>query len=111
MKHIGKKKHLAFAMKEIYDKFKGTGDKYCGLYFWSRPVAIITDLDLMRDIMIKDFNNFTDRGLYYNAKDDPLSANLGTLDGDEWKKLRTKLTPTFSAGNALTMRFIAWNKY
>lgn len=98
MQDVGKKYHLAFALKKIYDTFKGTGVKYCGSYFWSRPVAILLDLDLMKDVWIKDFGNFTDRGLYYNQKDDPISANLSTVDGEQWKHLRTKLSPAFSSG-------------
>lgn len=101
MDGVGSKHHLASALKNIYDTFKGTGAKFCGSYFYSRPVAILLDLDLMKDIWIKDFSNFTDRGMYYNAKDDPLSANLATLDGEEWKRLRTKLSPTFTTSKLI----------
>lgn len=86
---------MAYVIKRIYDKFKETGSKYCGAYFCTRPIDIILDPDLMK---VKDFSSFTDRGLYSNQRDDPLSSNLATLDGDEWKKLRNKLTPIFASG-------------
>ncbi|XP_031619263.1 cytochrome P450 6A1-like [Contarinia nasturtii] len=94
---VGEKFHVVYMIKSLYDKFKCTGVKYFGIYQW-RPIAIILDLDLAKDILIKDFANFTDRGLYSNRKYDPLSANLTTMDGDEWKRLRSKLTPAFSSG-------------
>lgn len=100
---VGEKFHVVHVIKNIYDKFKETGAKYCGAYFYTRPIAIILDLDLAKNILIKDFANFTDRGLYSNAKDDPLSANLSTLDGEEWKRLRNKLTPAFSSGKMKVM--------
>lgn len=95
---VGEKYHVSFVIKKIYDEFKGRGFKLCGAYFFTRPIAIILDPDLAKDILVKDFNSFVDRNLYYNKKDDPLGANLGTLDGLDWKKLRSKLTPAFTSG-------------
>lgn len=94
---FGRTIHQSQALKIVYDTFKGT-EKVCGMYFFARPVVVILDLALVKDIMIKDFSNFVERGLYYNEKDDPLSAHLFAIDGTKWKQLRAKLTPTFTSG-------------
>lgn len=95
---VGEQFHVVYVLNNIYNAFKGSDSKFCGAYYWTRPIAIILDLDLAKDILVKHFSNFMDRNLYFNKKDDPLSANLATLDGQDWKKLRAKLTPTFTSG-------------
>lgn len=76
---------------------KGSG-LFCGMYFFHVPVALALDLEFVKNVLIKDFSHFHDRGIYYNEKDDPLSAHLFAIDGKKWRNLRAKLTATFTAG-------------
>lgn len=88
-------KHLSQEMAFIYHKYKDKSPML-GLYFYLQPVLLVTDLDLIRNILIKDFQHFQNRGLFYNQQTDPLSANLFRIEYEKWKPLRTKLMPTFS---------------
>lgn len=97
VKGIGRTRHIGEVIQNYYNKFKRI-DKVCGVYFFSQPVHILCDLDLIKDVLVKNFNAFHDRGFYYNERDDPLSAHLVALSGEKWKKIRAQLTPTFTSG-------------
>ncbi|XP_030246681.1 probable cytochrome P450 6a21, partial [Drosophila navojoa] len=45
---------------QYYEKFKGTGP-FAGFYWFQRPAAFILEPFLVKHILIKDFNKFTDR--------------------------------------------------
>lgn len=98
LKGAGKKFHASQVIWNAYNEFKDTGVKYCGAYLWNRPIAILLDLDLIQNVMVKDFSNFSDRGAYYNEKDDPLSASTFSVDGARWRESRRKFTPAFTSG-------------
>lgn len=80
---VGQKIHFTTNIQTIYEKFK-IGNKMCGFYLLQSPRLIIMDLDLIKNILIKDFHNFVDRGVYNNAEDDPLSAHLFAIEGNDW---------------------------
>lgn len=101
IKGLGKTKHSSHLIANFYTKLKTQGD-FGGIFFFLEPVVLVLNLDFLKTIFIKDFNFFTYRGLFYNEKE-PLSLNLLAIEGQRWKNLRAKLTPTFSSGKMKIM--------
>lgn len=91
-------RQLTNILKPSYEHFKDAGVPIVGLYFFHRPLVIIMQPELIKHVLIKDFDKFQDRGVYHNAAGDPLSAHLFTMGGDPWRRMRSKLTPTFTSG-------------
>lgn len=83
--------------------YEDSKEDIVGLYFFTRPATMIRNMDLLKRVMISDFDHFMSRGVYYNEKDDPVSAHMFSLSGSKWKTLRTKLTPTFTSGKMKLM--------
>lgn len=102
LSQVGKKIHLSDMLTENYKNFKGKG-LFTGLYFFVSPVILLLDIDLIKTVLVKDFNYFMNRGIYFNERDDPLSAHLISLEDAKWKNLRTKLNPTFSSAKLRKM--------
>ena len=63
---------------------------------FDKPSLFIRDLELVKNILVKDFQTFMDRRVLFEAKIDPLFGNtLPILKSQVWRHLRTKLTPVF----------------
>lgn len=73
LKGAGKDFHIAIKVRENYEKFKAKAPLY-GMYFFINPNFIITDLELVKHVLVKDFSTFQNRGLYHNEVDDPLTG-------------------------------------
>uniref|UniRef100_A0A182PZ02 Uncharacterized protein n=1 Tax=Anopheles epiroticus TaxID=199890 RepID=A0A182PZ02_9DIPT len=95
-----KKESFGIAINNLYHR---SSDRLLGLYLFFRPAIMIRDPHLAKRIMVNDFQNFHDRGVYCNEEHDPFSANLFALPGQRWKNLRAKLTPTFTSGQLRNM--------
>lgn len=67
--------HSSDLFKKYYDENKDKGPAF-GLYFMTQPVIIPTDPELVKDILVRNFESFHDRGFYLNEKEDPLSGHL-----------------------------------
>lgn len=87
---------IAEDIKRIYD---GIGDKpFKGFFMFWRPALMLKDLDLMKQIAVKDFDYFQSRGFYFDEKNDPLSGHLLALSGEPWKNARQKMSLALTSG-------------
>jgi cytochrome P450 family 6 len=99
----GTKENFTVMFTRMYHEKIAENVKFFGLFMFLTPLLVITDLELIKAVLVKDFQSFHDRGLYVNEKDDPLSAHIFNLAGDRWRNLRAKLTPTFTSGKMKMM--------
>ncbi|XP_075168302.1 cytochrome P450 6a9-like [Haematobia irritans] len=95
-------KSVGQCVQELYDKYRDTGP-FVGLYWFTKLSVLVTDPGLIKHILIKDFSKFTDRGMFSNPEDDPLTGTLFNLDGNKWRHMRNKLSPTFTSGKMKIM--------
>ncbi|XP_063229262.1 probable cytochrome P450 6a13 [Bacillus rossius redtenbacheri] len=87
----------------LNDIYRNTeGHKFVGLYDAKKPMLMVKDLELIKNIMARDFTSFSDRGIP-SDKSNPISENLFNIGGSRWRKLRNKLTPTFTSGKMKLM--------
>uniref|UniRef100_A0A1Y1MPH2 Cytochrome P450 n=1 Tax=Photinus pyralis TaxID=7054 RepID=A0A1Y1MPH2_PHOPY len=96
------RKCLSDSVKDFHNSLKEKGQPYGGYYFLMRPVLVVTDLELIKRILITDFEHFVDHPAYIND-DEPLSNHIFSLKGDRWKQLRAKLTPAFTSSKLKMM--------
>lgn len=102
MKGVARTRSIGQLLKDLYDSHKP--EKVVGMFgIFGNPGLLIRDLDLIKNVMIRDFSSFTDRGFPHFEKYDPLTGHLFFLSGKRWRNLRIKLTPTFTSGKMKMM--------
>lgn len=87
----------------ITDLYNQTKEPFIGVYLFFQPALLIRDIDLVHKILVEDFNSFHDRGLFNNKNVDPMSHNLFTAPGAEWRTMRNQFSPTFTSGKLKAM--------
>ncbi|XP_011705721.1 PREDICTED: cytochrome P450 9e2-like [Wasmannia auropunctata] len=72
--------------------------KYIGIVDLLSPAVFVRDPELIKDIMVKDFEHFPDHRNFVDENVDPFfGKNVSSLRGDRWREMRNTLTPTFTA--------------
>ena len=82
------------------------GLPFYGAYFMRAPLLFISDADMIKQITIKDFENFVDKNPSNFAAikktnqlaDKILMEQLTSAEGDRWKSIRSTFTPIFTSG-------------
>lgn len=85
--------------QDIYKQF---GDRKYGIYYdASSPVLYIKDPDLVKQVLVKDFDHFVDFGFMPKEITEMPINELGLVNsvGEKWKSLRASIAPAFSLKN------------
>lgn len=109
IREVGRTMHSAELMGNIYEVYKKTNNPFVGIFYFTRPVAVVTDLTLVRDILVRKFVHFNDRGVYTNQDDDPLSAHLFSLEGAKWQEVRRAVAPLFTPTHIKAFHECIWD--
>lgn len=95
------KESLAEFYENLYNKTK-KHDTF-GFYNFYQPTLLVNNPELIKKILVSDFNQFHDRAVPLDETNDPLIGNLFFLAGQKWRDLRVKLSPTFTSGKLKLM--------
>lgn len=88
-------------VRELYESGKGL--RYMGFYVFDKPFFLVRDPELVKHVLVKDFNVFADRYAKASVNDRLGYANLFIIRNPAWKVLRAKLTPIFTSGKLKKM--------
>ncbi|XP_017777293.1 PREDICTED: uncharacterized protein LOC108563195 [Nicrophorus vespilloides] len=80
-------------------------ESFNGIHNFVMPSLVIRDLDIIKQVLVADFDHFTDHKHQPNTADvNPLfSKNLLQLNGDDWKQMRATLSPAFTRSKMKAM--------
>lgn len=82
--------------QKMYKKFSGA--RYYGCFDFRQPVVIIKDPVLIKEICVKNFDDFTDHLTFITEEMDPIAGrNIFSLKGQRWRDVRSTLSPSYTA--------------
>ncbi|KAK5640025.1 hypothetical protein RI129_010836 [Pyrocoelia pectoralis] len=99
-KLVFKKEPLFINLQHFYHTMKKNGKKFGGYHLLIKPIFVPTDLDLIKKMLISDFDHFTDHIGYVNAENDPISLNIMNSKGSHWHRIRSTLSPAFTSAKS-----------
>ncbi|XP_061178614.1 cytochrome P450 3A24-like [Saccostrea echinata] len=77
------------------------GDVF-GHFVGRSPMLVVADTEMLKEILVKQFNNFTDRVVLRGFSGDA-EEHLASQQGKVWKSSRAVLSPAFTAGKLRKM--------
>jgi cytochrome P450 len=99
---VFQKVNMGEHLKHIYEQHS---DKpYVGIFSFDKPSLLIRDVKLVKNILVKDSQNFINHIMTANVELDPVfGRGLFMLKGQMWRQIRTSLTPVFTSGKMKMM--------
>lgn len=90
------RKHYGEVYQDIYNAYPEL--TYVGIYrVFNEPAILVRDIEMVKDVMVRNFHYFQDNVLWVNAKRDPtIRCNPFAAKGEKWKPMRSEIVPIFT---------------
>ncbi|XP_019866454.2 cytochrome P450 9e2 [Aethina tumida] len=101
-KNVLQLESLSDLSMKVYNSFPG--ERYIGAFQFTSPILVVRDLELIKKILIKDFDHFVDHHILFKPDVDPLwGKTLFSSQGEQWRDLRQTLSPVFTSSKMKSM--------
>lgn len=98
------------AITRLYEHPNAKGQAFVGINVFHKPAILIREPELIKRVLIKDFQYFANRHVGADPVHDPISGlNLFQIKNPQWKDLRVKLSPIFTSGKMKQMFYMVEN--
>jgi hypothetical protein len=102
---VFQKVNIGENLQQIYEQH--SDKQYVGIFSFDKPILLIRDLELVKNILVKDFQFFMDRIISFDENLDPLCSKLLFVSkGQRWRHWRTNLTQVFTSGKMKKMFYL-----
>lgn len=92
------RKSIPEVFSEIYYSKDLVNLSFFGIRLFHMPAIFVKDPELIKNVLVKDFQYFSDRLASSDAISDPVgNTNPFLMKNPDWRRTRTKLTHVFSA--------------
>ncbi|KAJ8728448.1 hypothetical protein PYW08_016833 [Mythimna loreyi] len=91
--------HIAHDLSNLYHSFPE--ERFVGRYEFTREAVVIRDIELLKKITVKDFEYFLDHSVI--GIESSFGRSLFFLKGEEWKEMRSALSPAFTSSKISLM--------
>ncbi|KAF7994760.1 hypothetical protein HCN44_004232 [Aphidius gifuensis] len=98
---ITSKKSAGQFFDDIYNN--SSDQPYVGFFGLDKPMLVIRDPEIIKNVLVKDFNFFNDRFSAAGQNDHLGYSNLFLLKNPKWKYVRSKLTPIYTSSRLKLM--------
>lgn len=103
---VFRRKGIYDAICDIYNDPVLKHEPFYGIFLFHRPAIFIKEPELIKRVLIKDFQSFADRYSSTGDDDEIGAPNMFVVKNPMWKQIRMKFSPFFSSGKLKAAYYI-----
>ncbi|XP_059219189.1 probable cytochrome P450 9f2 [Stomoxys calcitrans] len=97
---IFRRKSVVQVQQEIHNRHNGIA---YGAFDNRDPTLMLKDPQLIKQIMVKDFDHFVNRRRFFSDTENLFSSSILMMENEKWRDMRSTLSPAFTGSKMRQM--------